>query len=443
MNSINEKQMNFNKNIKINFDGGELTSDSGILLYKEFDEKIGFSEVIHDTVNVKDTVNHRDHQNADVIIQKIYQNAAGYHADDHADDLRKDEVFKAVLEKDALASQPTISRLNNKLDVETMKQFQNANDILINRVYEYSSPTEVIFDIDSTHSDTFGDQYGAAYNSHYGSEGYHPMLMFDGVTGDAIKAELRAGNVYTSRQAGRFVAPVLKRYNKDFPTIKLFVRGDSGFAVPELYEICEEHHTEYVIRLKANSALYKLSKPIEEELAAKCADNMCDYQVAYGEFMYKAGSWGKGRRVIVKIEKKEGQIVYYHTFIVTNIILWTPEEIVGFYCKRGTMENFIKEGKNGFAFGKMSSTNFWANANKLQQMVLAYNLNNWMRRLCFPPSSQSDRIETIRTKIIKIAGKIVRSGRYVYFKLCSGCPHKNLFFYILDKIQTLPELCKV
>jgi len=438
MNSINEKQMEFNKNIKINFEGGELTSDAGILLYKEFDEKIGFSDVIHETVHVKDNVNHRQHQNGDVIIQRIYQNAAGYHADNHADDLRHDKAFKAVLEKEVIASQPTISRLNNKLDVDTMKEFQKSNDILLGRIYQYALPTEVIFDIDSTHSDTFGNQYGSAYNSHYGCQGFHPMLMFDGITGDAIKAELRAGNVYTSRQIVRFVAPVLKRYNKDFPAIKLFIRGDSGFALPELYESCEGHCTDYVIRLKANSALYKLSKTLDEELATKCSSNMHDYQVIYGEFMYKAKSWKKSRRVIVKVEKKEGQITYCHTFIVTNITSWAAEDVVEFYCKRGTMENFIKEGKNGFAFGKMSSTDYWANANKLQQMVLAYNLNNWMRRLCFPETMKSDRIETIRIKLIKVAAKIVRSGRYVFFKLCSACPHKSLFFYIMDKIQSLP-----
>jgi len=101
------------------------------------------------------------------------------------------------------------------------------------------------------------------------------------------------------------------------------------------------------------------------------------------------------------------------------------------------LENFITEGKNGFAFGKMSSSKYEANANKLQQMMLAYNLNNWLRRLCFPEHNKSDRIETIRTKLIKIAARIVKTGRYIYYKLAEGCPNKKLFFRVLDNIQNL------
>lgn len=146
---------------------------------------------------------------------------------------------------------------------------------------------------------------------------------------------------------------------------------------------------------------------------------MHKHQSIFGEFSYKAGSWDKERRVIVKIEKPKGQLTFKYTFIVTNIKEWNSEKIFKFYCQRGTMENFIKEAKHGFAIDKMSSTDFWTNANKLQQMLLAYNLNNWMRWLCFPEINLSNRISTIRTKIIKIAGKIVKTGRYIYFKLAN------------------------
>jgi len=105
----------------------------------------------------------------------------------------------------------------------------------------------------------------------------------------------------------------------------------------------------------------------------------------------------------------------------------SPKNTIKFYCNRGTMENFIKEGKNGFAFSKMNSTNYLANANKLQEMVLAYNLNNWFRRLCFSESMQENRIETIRMKIIKVAAKVIKTGRYLKFKLCSSCAYKKEF----------------
>jgi hypothetical protein len=435
--TISEKKMNFKSNLKLNFNGGDLTSDSGLLLYKEFDTKIGFSHEISNTLNIDDDVKHKKHENEDVILQRIYQNAAGYHADDDADDLRFDSTFQTILDKDILASQPTISRVNNKVNKENMKQLQEANFNLLDKIHTLNPPDKFIFDLDSTNCETYGDQYGSAYNYHYGADGYHPLLMFDGATGDLIKAGLRAGNVYTSRKAVRFVGPVFKKYSKRFREIPLYLRADSGFAKPGIYETSEEYSIFYAIRLKANAKLYDLAKFFVEKSAQKTQDKLYKKQVIYGQFNYKAGSWNKKRKVIVKIEKPKGQLTYNYTFIVTNIKDWSAREIVSFYCQRGTMENFIKEGKNGFAFGKMSSTEYWANANKLQQMTLAYNLNNWIRRLCFPKHNQSDRIGTIRTKLIKIAAKIVKTGRYIYYQLASSCPNKKLFFKVLDNIQNL------
>ena len=437
MDTILQNKTDFNPYLNINFQGGNLTSDSGVLLYKEFDNKIGFSQEIKDNIIIEDDIDHRKHENEDVIIQRIYQNTLGYHADNDANDLKYDEAFKIVLEKESIASQPTISRTNSKLDKENVKQFQNVNLNLFDRAKQINPPEEIIFDLDSTNSETYGKQYGASYNSHYSANGYHPLLMFDGVTGDFIKAELRAGNVYTSRQVVRFIGPVIKRFNKKYKTIPFYLRADSGFAKPGLYKISEKHGISYVIRLKANSKLYELAKPLEDQLTQKCQLNMYKRQCIFAEFTYQAGSWDKERRVIVKIEKPKGQLTFQYTFIVTNIKDWAPEKIFKFYCQRGTMENYIKEAKHGFAIDKMNSTDFWTNANKLQQMVLAYNLNNWMRRLCFPKINLSDRVSTIRTKIIKIAGKIVKTGRYIYFKLASCCPNKNLFFKVLHNIQNL------
>ena len=158
---------------------------------------------------------------------------------------------------------------NNKLNKENMKQLQKENFKLLDKIYDYNSPEKIIFDLDSTNCQTYGHQYGAAYNYHYGANGFHPLLMFDGVTGDLIKAKLRAGNVYTSRKAVRFIGPVFKKYSKKFRNIPLYLRADSGFAKPGIYRISEEHNIFYTIRLKANAKLYKLAKPFEEKLVQK------------------------------------------------------------------------------------------------------------------------------------------------------------------------------
>lgn len=436
MNSLLEKSMNFNKKIKINFNGGDLTSDSGLLLYKEFDKKIGFSETIKKIFKVNDTAKSRFHSNEDILIQKIYQSIAGYFNDDDGDELRVDPAFTEILGKKALASQPTMSRFNNRLSLETIKQLEKINEILMDYIYSIKLPEQIILDLDSTNFQTYGKQYGSAYNFHYSSTGYHPLLMFDGLTGDLLKAELRSGNVYTSRQVVRFIGPVLKKYLKKYPQIARFIRADSGFAQPYLYQIIEQLKSFYAIRLKANANLYKNASSIADRLDNICKKNIYDYAVVYGEFTYKASKWDKSRRVVVKIEKPEGQLCYNYTFVVTNMTS-TPKKVIMFYCNRGTMENFIKEGKNGFAFNKMSSSSFVANANRLQQMVLAYNFNNWFRRLCLSDSMKSSRIETIRMKLIKIAGKVVNTSRYIKFKLCSSCPYKDEFWFILEQINAL------
>ncbi|NLO83095.1 MAG: transposase, partial [Clostridiales bacterium] len=137
------------------------------------------------------------------------------------------------------------------------------------------------------------------------------------------------------------------------------------------------------------------------------------------------------RRVVVKAEKPTGQMLYMYTFIVTNMEL-NPESLIQFYCNRGRMENFIKESKNGFDFDSMSSHSKLVNANRLQISMLAYNLFNWFKRLVLPQKMRKLQVDTIRLKLIKIASRIVRSARYIIFKLCSSCPYKTEFFETLE-----------
>ena len=436
MNILLQKHLNFNRRFKINFDGGDLTSDAGLLLYKEFDEKIGFSYLIKKYLNQIDVNKFRIHSSVAIIIQKIYQHIAGYHVDDDADELRNEPIFKAILNKESLASQPTISRLNNRLNIDTIKLFEIINEKLMDIIYSIKRPEHILLDIDSTNCATYGEQYGAKYNSHYGANGFHPLVAFDGLTGDFIKAELRAGNVYTSRNVVSFLGPIISRYKNEYENLTRIVRADSGFAMPRLYDLLEDNDTLYAIRSKAYKTLYTLAKGITEEMDILTFKNTRDYKVVYGEFLYQAKGWEEKRRVAVKIEKPEGKTVYNYTFIVTNMTS-SPKDVIRFYSKRGTMENFIKESKNGFAFKSLSSTKYIANANKLQISLLAYNFNNWFRRIALTPTMQSNRIETIRVKMVKIAARITNSGRYLTFKLCSSCPYQKQFWDTLNRIEDI------
>lgn len=438
MYSLSALRSESNSKIKINFDGGDLSSDAGLLLLKEFICKIGLDKLIEQHFQTYDKTI-RIHKDKENLLQKIYQQLAGYFTDDDSDELTTDPIFTALLDKGSLASQPTMSRFFNRMDDITLMQLDWILYLLRKKIYSIREPEMVLLDIDSTLFNTFGCQEGEGFNHHYSNHGYHPLLCYDGLTGDLLKAMLRPGSVYTSTDCCDFLKPLLMEYLEDYPNVSLYLRGDSGFACPDLFELLESNGTSYAIRLKVNDTLTKLAESLEKELDEITADNKVDYAVVYGEFRYAAASWGQTRRVIVKVEKPENQLVYMHTFIVTNMDL-KPAEIIRFYCNRGKMENFIKESKSGFNMDTMSSHSMLINSNRMQISVLVYNIFNWFRRLVLPQSMRKFQIDTVRLKLLKIAAKMVHSARYITFKLCSSCPYKEAFIETLNNIKLLPKL---
>ena len=252
MSIVNTFSLQSNRQIKINFDGSDLSSDAGLLLIKEFISKLGIERLLNRSFKTNDSAVFRYHTDRDNLLQMIYMIMAGYFEDDASDELTKDPVFKAVLEKSALASQPTVSRFFNRMDEDTLKQFQEISQILRKRIYNIQMPQAVILDLDSTLLAAYGKQEGRAFNFHYRSNGYHPLVCYDGITGDLIKIHLRDGAAYSCTGVTDFLQPILDEYLNDYPTIHLLLRGDSGFATPDLYKQCEENGTSYVIRLMEN-----------------------------------------------------------------------------------------------------------------------------------------------------------------------------------------------
>ena len=252
MSIVNTFSLQSNRQIKINFDGGDLSSDAGLLLIKEFISKLGIERLLNRSFKTNDSAVFRYHTDRDNLLQMIYMIMVGYFEDDASDELTKDPIFKAVLEKSALASQPTVSRFFNRMDEDTLKQFQEISQILRKRIYSIQMPQAVILDLDSTLLAAYGKQEGRAFNFHYRSNGYHPLVCYDGITGDLIKIQFRDGAAYSCTGVTDFLQPILDEYLNDYPTIHLLLRGDSGFATPDLYKQCEENGTSYVIRLKEN-----------------------------------------------------------------------------------------------------------------------------------------------------------------------------------------------
>ncbi len=302
-------------------------------------------------------------------------------------------------------------------------QFDDIDRCLRNIVCSIKRPEHMLLDLDSTLFETYGKQEGEGFNFHYQAHGYHPLLYYDGLTGDLLKAEPRDGTQYCNNHADTFMEPILREYMER--GIKTYLRSDSGFSSPKLYKTCEWNGCSYAIRLKQNASLMALAADKDEDLYRATKDERISYSVTYGEFIYQAGSRDYPRRVVFKIEKTYGQMTHMYTFIVTNMDM-EAYQIIRFYCGRGRMENFIKECKRGFDFAAVSSHSKAVNANRMRLHMHAHNLFNWFRRLVLPANTRKQQVDTIRIKLMKITAGAVRSARYTIFKLCSSCPYKKI-----------------
>ena len=259
-----------------------------MLLIKEFVSKLRIDNLLGKVFKTNDSALFRYHTNQKNLLQMIYMIIAGYFEDDAFDELTNDPVFKSILEQDALASQHTVSRSFNRMDEDTLNQFLVIDRVLRKKIYSIQMPSAVILDLDSTLLDAYGRQEGRAFNFHYQSNGYHPLVCYDGMTGDLIKVQLRDGTQYSCTGVVDFLQPILDEYLNDYPAIPILLRGDSGFATPDLYKQCEENGTSYVIRLKENGLLREKASYLVDELNEITRNNKVDYAVVYGEFMYKA-----------------------------------------------------------------------------------------------------------------------------------------------------------
>lgn len=435
--TLQENAVKFNNNLIVSHDGGRLSSDSGLILIDELMDAFQFTQLSKKIVRFNDSRKYWTHTNHKLLKQLVLQIVAGYNADSAANILQHDPVLQTLSTDEPLASQSSISRFYDRVVVETILTLQVLNQDLIDKARLVRNDTNMIIDLDSTHSDTFGHQEQTAYNAHYGTNGYHPLVAFDGLTGDFLKAKLRSGNQYTSNGVKEFLEPLLEHYNQTIPTTDILVRGDSGFATPDVYDLCDLYENQYVIRLKANRNLYRLA---EEFVFYDNHHPWDEKEVYYHSVSYQAASWFKPRRVCIRSTREVGELLFKHSFIVTNLSEnISAKRVFETYNKRGTMENYIKEAKNSFFFDKTDSPRFIENEARMMISLLAYNLVNFLRTLCFEPKSKGLQVDTIRFRLFKVAGKLVSTARQVYLKLSISHVYQREFYAVFRKIQRIRQ----
>ena len=327
-----------------------------------------------------------------------------------------------------------------RFETEILTQPQNLEALInqpgkwVDEVHQRRSTKEIILDMDSSDSPTFGRQEGSAYNGHFGYTCYHPLFVFNQF-GDMERALLRNGNVYSSDDWKSILEPIIKRYrNKD---ITRYFRGDAAFANPDIYRLLEMENCFYAIHLKGNNIL---QGHIEHLLTRPVGRPPKKPIVQYHSFRYQAASWDIARRVVSKIEWHEGELFPRIGFIVTNL-RWKYSNVVKFYNKRGTAEQWIKEGKYALKWTRLSCHDFDDNQVRLQLFAMAYNIGNFLRRLALPNQIKDWSLRTMRERLVKIGAKVVSHARYVTFQMAEVLVSRSLFYEILAKIHRLKPAC--
>ncbi|HUU28823.1 MAG TPA: IS1380 family transposase [archaeon] len=432
-------KVGFDSSLRLEFHGSKVTSDAGLLAYRELDGVLGLFDLASKDLSDRRTGRNTQHGIENLLRQSIFSRLAGYEDVNDASRMSKDPVMRAItgrknVKKNA-ASTNTMGRFETEMLTlkENLGALSEINGRWVERAINKTSYRRIILDMDSSESPVHGEQEGAAYNGHFGCTCYHPLFCFNQF-GDCEGAILRPGNVNSAERWREVLEPIVQRY--EHKNIRQYFRGDAAFAKPELYEYLEGNGFLYAIRLPSNDVLQRL---IEHLLTRPVGRPPRKPVVLYEDFKYQAASWDKPRRVVAKVEWHQGELFPRFGFIVTNMSA-RAKGVVRFYNKRGTTEQWIKEGKYALNWTRLSCKNFVSNQVRLALFVLAYNLGNFLRRLVLPREIKHWSLRTLLTKLIKIGAKVVRHSRYVTFQIAEVAVSRKLFAEILLRIGRL-RLC--
>lgn len=429
----------FDRRLKLEFHGSRVTSDAGLLAYRELDDALGLTALAGEFLADSRTGRNGWHGIVGLLRQSIYGRLAGYEDVNDADRLGRDPAMRWIVGGKAVerggASTSQMGRFETELLAtnDNLAALADLSGIWIDRVHFRNPPKLIVLDMDSSVSPTHGDQEGTAYNGHFGCTCYHPLFVFNQF-GDLERCSLRPGNVHSAHEWRNVLEPVVARYRDR--KLRRYFRGDAAYALPGIYEFLEAEGFSYAIRLPANKVLQEYVAHLLKRPVGRPPKEVRRY---HASFSYRAASWTKPRRVVAKVEWHPGELYPRVGFIVTNLSR-PAERVVAFYNQRGTAEQYIKEGKNAIRWTRLSCHKFRNNGVRLQLHALAYNLGNFMRTLALPDAVEQWSLTSLREKLIKIGAKIVRHGRYVTFQMAEIAIPRDLFADILRRIDRLrPE----
>ena len=430
-------RVNFSRRLKLQFHGAKLSSDGGLLLFRELDDALALSEMAAWELRDNRTGRNSRHDLLAMFRQSLFGRVAGYGDVNDAARLARDPVMRLITGRRDFDHHGASESQMGRFETGTLVSKKNLMALTdlggkwIDRVQRLRKSPNLILDIDSSVSPVHGEQENSAYNGHFGCSCYHPLFVFN-QHGDLERCSLRPGNVHSADNWQAVLDPVMKRYRWTGLWRK-YLRADAAFAIPELFDYLEANDFGYAIRLKANKVL---ERRIGHLLRRRPGRPSNQVERHYANFTYQAKSWIKSRRVIAKVEWYPGELFPRVGFVVTTLTV-PNERVFEFYNRRGTAEQYIKEGKYALKWTRLSCKSFEANAVRLQLHALAYNLANFLRTLALPKAIADWSLTSLRDRMIKIGAKAIRHARSINLQLAEVAVPCDLWAEMLATIAGL------
>ncbi len=418
------------KTVLLNFNGGFLSSDAGVLLLKEVEEQIGLIRKMAEVIPDSRDARYITHKITELLIQRVAQIACGYEDADDCDTLRNDPIFKMIAGRypefgKALASQPTMSRFENSISRTTLYRLARVFADIFIASYD-QAPELIILDFDDTDDPVYGNQQLSLFNNYYKERCYLPLHVYEGLSGKLITTILKPGKRCDGKQMLAIVTRLIRHLRAAWPKTIIVFRGDSHFAYPEVMDWIEsQKDVHYLTGLSANSRLEEEVQSVLTRARRKYEHDKEDLKLFHAIF-YQAKTWSKPRRVIVKVEVNAKGVNL--RFVVTDFRGATAAQIYSeFYCARGEAELYIKDHKLYLKSGRTSCEEFEANQFRLLLHSAAYVLIHTLKtNLLKHTEFATATINTIQLRLLKIGARIREYTTRIVVELPSQYPLKEV-----------------
>ena len=419
------------RRVDATFDGGDITSDAGVLLLQRADRRLGLNTAVARALHDPRRRASCAHGLDSLTRQRLFGLALGYEDLNDHQALRHDLALQTAVGQDAtLASAATLCRWENRADRATAWRL---HEVLVEQFMASFSraPRRLILDFDATDDAVHGQQVGRFFHGYYDHHCFLPLYVFCGK--QLLVSYLRPSKIDAAKHAWAILALLVKRLRQTWPKVRILLRADAGFCRWPMLRWCERHGVDYLVGIARNNRLHEQAQPFIDA-AERAFHSTGRKQRRFHAMYYAAHSWDRRRRILVKAEHtRKGSNPRY---LVTSLKAEAQYLYDRLYCARGEMENRIKEQQLDLFADRTSCHAWWPNQFRLLLSSLAYTLLEAIRRLALDGTELANAyVGTIRRKLLKIGAVITRNTRRIRFLLSNAYPYQRLFAHVAARLQ--------